>query len=118
MLTATSYDRAATMLSLSCIAHCLALPVIAMSVPIVAVFAEAEWVHWVLALLAIAASGGVIATDRAGRASTFVVPVIIGLTLISGALFAEHFGMSETTPTVVGGLILAVAHIRRLINQS
>ncbi|MEM9501382.1 MAG: MerC domain-containing protein [Pseudomonadota bacterium] len=114
MPSSLSADRAAIALSLSCIAHCVALPVIAISLPFVAAAAEAEWLHWVLTALAIAASGTVILTARNARAPAFLVPALLGMGLITSALLAETFGLDETLPTVIGGVLLAAAHIYRL----
>ncbi len=111
-------DRAAVALSLSCVAHCVALPILAISLPFVASAAEAEWVHWLLTMLAIAASGTVIVTAHEARSPTFIVPAFIGICLISCALFAAHFGLDETLLTASGGVLLAVAHIYRLIKHN
>ena len=117
MNTHPTYDRAATLLSLSCVAHCVALPVIAVTLPFVAVVAEAEWIHWALTMLAIGSSGLVIAGAHGGRSPDFLVPALLGLGLIGSALFAESFGLDETPPTVIGGILLAAAHIYRLIKH-
>jgi len=45
---------------------------------------------------------------------SFAAPAGLGMTLVVGALFGEHWGVDETVPTVIGGVLLAAAHIRRL----
>ncbi len=118
MQSAANYDRAAATLSVACIAHCLALPLLAAVLPFFAAFAEAEWVHWLLSALAIAASATVMAKAEGGRATGFIVPAAIGIVFLIGALFAEPIGADETLPTVIGGILLAVAHIRRLFSTA
>jgi len=113
-----TYDRAATALSLACIVHCLALPIAAVSLPFLAAAAEAEWIHWLLTPLAIAASLTVIVSAENARVPSFLAPASIGMLLIGGSLFAEPLGFEETPPTVIGGLCLAVAHLYRLVKHT
>ncbi|MEM8726102.1 MAG: MerC domain-containing protein [Pseudomonadota bacterium] len=114
MRSTANYDRAAAFLSLSCVVHCVALPVAAVALPFLGAVAEAEWIHWLLTGFAILASAIVMARSSAARSRSFLLPAIPGLLLIAGALVAEPLGIDETPPTVVGGLLLAFAHIRRL----
>lgn len=107
-------DRAAVALSLLCIAHCLALPVLALALPILAVVGEMEWVHWVFATLAILASSAVATISPAARTPGFLIPAGLGVALIVFGLFADAIGIEEAIPTVIGGLLLAFAHWRRL----
>jgi len=107
-------DRAAVALSLLCIAHCVALPVLALALPILAVVGEMEWVHWVFAVLAILASSAVVTISPAARTPGFLIPAGLGVALIVLGLFAEAVGIEEAIPTVIGGLLLAFAHWRRL----
>src|SRR6056297_1648683 len=110
-------DRAATALSLACIVHCVALPVIATFLPFAAALAEAEWVHWVLAGLAVVASGTVALGADSARKPAFLIPAGIGVSLVVGALFAENGGIDETLPTVIGGCLIAFAHGLRMIEH-
>ncbi|EAQ29890.1 putative membrane protein [Erythrobacter sp. NAP1] len=114
MSATASYDRAAAALSLACIVHCVALPIVAITLPFLAGFAETEWVHWLLTGLAIAASATVIGKAPSARTLIFLIPVLSGMGLIGAALFAEPFGVDETIPTLAGGLLMASAHIWRL----
>ncbi len=95
----------------------MALPIVAGTLPFFAAAAEAEWVHWLLAALAIVTSGTVVATGQGARSPAFLVPALIGMALVTSALFAENFGLDETLPTVIGGVLLAAAHIYRLIKH-
>lgn len=111
---ALTLDRTACVLSLSCIAHCAVLPVIAVSLPAIAGLAEAEWVHLLLASLSVVASFTVFASSRDARRLSFVLPALVGSGLIIFAVFAERFGVGETAPTIAGGLLLAAAHFFRI----
>ncbi len=114
MQSAFYKDGAAIALSATCVAHCVLLPVIAMSSPLFAIVAQAEWLHWVMVLLATFASLSVVISSPAARVLAFLVPAGLGGLLISGALFAEQFGFSETLPTIIGGGLMAFAHIYRI----
>ncbi|WP_432200132.1 MerC domain-containing protein [Erythrobacter sp. W53] len=118
MHTAATYDRAAIALSSACVAHCVALPTLAIVLPFVGFAAEAEWVHWLLTGLAIGASGMVIVTAQNARVPSFYVPALVGVSLVSAALFAESFGVDETPLTVIGGTLLAAAHIYRIFKHN
>ncbi len=114
MQSAFYKDGAAIALSVACVVHCVVLAVIAVSSPLLAVVAQAEWLHWTMALLALVTSMSVVITSPSARVPVFLVPAGSGAVLITSALFAEHFGFAETLPTIVGGLLLASAHIYRI----
>ena len=112
-----SIDGAAAGLSLVCILHCLILPIFAAASPFIAVVADAEWVHIVVALLALTASATVVVLTPSARNAAFLIPVGLGALLVGGALLLEDFGVDETIPTVIGGLLIAFAHGRRLLQR-
>ena len=112
--TSTLSDRAAVAFSVVCIIHCVALPVIAVALPFVSAIAEAEWVHWIMAVLAVLASGTVALTGQGARTLGFLVPAGIGAALVVSGLFAESIGVDEAIPTVIGGVLIAFAHLRRI----
>ena len=118
MKTVANFDRAAAGFSLACIVHCVALPALAVAAPLLGSVAEAEWVHWSFIVLAVASSMAVIARNKSARNAAFLLPVTLGIGLIVGALFAENFEFEETLPTVLGGTLLASAHIYRLFKPS
>lgn len=113
-------DGAAIALSTACLVHCVALPVLAISSPFFAAAAEAEWVHWIMAVLAILASTSVVVSSPSSRVPEFLVPAGLGGLLITAALFAERLGIGETVPTVAGGILIASAHLFRIykLNRS
>ncbi|SIN82660.1 MerC mercury resistance protein [Parasphingorhabdus marina DSM 22363] len=114
MQSAFYKDGAAIALSTACMVHCVALPVLAISSPVFAAVAEAEWVHWSMAVLAILASTSVVLSSPSSRVPEFLVPAGLGGLLITAALFAERFGIGETIPTVAGAVLIVSAHLLRL----
>ncbi|MDE1467169.1 MerC domain-containing protein [Aurantiacibacter sp. D1-12] len=118
MSSTVNLDRAAVAMSLSCIIHCVALPIFAVSMPILSGLAEREWVHWVFAASAVLASAAVFARAHSARSPWFAAPVLAGLTFLIVALFPESTGANEDVLTVIGGLLLAGAHGLRLVRHS
>ena len=108
-------DRAATALSALCIVHCLALPVVASASPFLTVLAEADWVHWLFAGLAVVISASVPMRDPTARTLGFLAPAGLGIVFLMVGVFADELGTDETIVTVVGGLLVAFAHIRRMV---
>ena len=110
-------DRSALIMSIACLVHCLALPILAIASPFFALAAEAEWLHWTFAAIAIIASTGVIAFSAKSLTSAFVAQAIIGNLIIVAGIFGEAIGIGETVPTAIGGAILAYAHGVRLLQH-
>jgi len=108
-------DRAATALSGLCIFHCLALPVAASAAPFLAAMAEAEWVHIFFASLAVVISASVPFRDSRARTLAFLAPAGLGIVFLIAGVFATRLGTDETLLTVVGGVLLAAAHIPRMV---
>ncbi len=104
-------DLAAISLSGLCLIHCLALPVLAVALPILGVWSEMEWVH--RAFIGIAAPISMWALSQGGRRGRTrrVMLAATGL----GLMVAGAAGVGdETAMTVAGGLTLAVAHVLNL----
>ena len=101
-------DLAAIGLSGLCMAHCLALPLAAAFLPMAGAWAEAEWVHWAFALTAAPISLWTLA--RRPRTLPLALGVFaLGLLFCGAAEFPSHD--LETRISVVGSLLLALAHI-------
>ncbi len=101
-------DMAACGLTAACLAHCLALPLVASLLPLLGAVAETEWVHWVFVV--IAGPLAIVAFGRRGAPTTLRLLAIVGvLSLIAGAAgFPTHDW--ETALSVIGALCLASAH--------
>ena len=105
----TVLDAASVSLSGLCLLHCLALPLLAAASPLMASWAEAEWVHSAAVMLAAPLSAA--ALWRRRRLLHIAGPALLGLGLL--ALGATHLPSHdlETPVTVAGGLLLAGAHL-------
>lgn len=101
-------DVAAISLSGLCLAHCLALPLVASLLPLAGATAEAPWVHWAFALTAAPISLWTL-TRRPAAGPLGLALLGVGLLFAGAAEFPSHD--TETLVTVAGGLIMAVAHI-------
>ncbi|WP_374453443.1 MerC domain-containing protein [Phenylobacterium sp.] len=102
-------DASAISLSGLCLAHCLALPLVAAFSPVVATWAEAEWVHALA--IGLAAPISALALWRKGQSAAVVLLSLTGLSLM--ALGVAHWPSheAETPVTVAGSLLLAGAHV-------
>ncbi len=110
----TALDATAIALSALCLIHCLALPLLSLSLPLLGTLAEAEWVHRVLVVLALPIPMISVLNDQGqeGRYE-FAVLAVVALTLLLAAAFVEQLHDHETLLTVAGSSLLALAHIRR-----
>lgn len=107
------FDASAMALSGLCLAHCLALPVLASLLPLLAGWSQAEWVHLLFAGLALPLSGGALwRARRQHRLPTALCSLALaGLSgLLLGACGLPTLAW-ETPLTVVGSLLLAGAHL-------
>ena len=102
-------DASAVGLSGLCLAHCLALPLVAASSPLVATWAEAEWVHAVV--IALAAPISILSLWRKGRGATVIALSATGLAFLTAGALHWPTAALETQITVAGSLILAAAHL-------
>lgn len=106
-------DGVAVTLSMACLLHCLALPLIAASLPVLGLLTEHHLsVH--LVLLGIAAPLGIWALGR-GRRAAGPWPLVVGvagLGLMAAAIVVWHHTPAETWGTVAGVSMVGWAHLR------
>ncbi|MHA7871031.1 MAG: MerC domain-containing protein [Hyphococcus sp.] len=108
------FDAAAVGLSSFCLIHCLALPVLALALPIAGALAEHEWIHKALVLTAIPFSGYAVFIRGAHlRDRLFVLLVTLGLALLTASAFIEYFHALEKPMTTVGAIFVATGHLWR-----
>lgn len=100
-------------LSALCLVHCLALPWILASLPLVvfaalpAALRDSEWLHAALILPVVLVSGPVLLREKPRRPR--IALVVGALLLLTTALFVEHEA-SEQALTVAGAVLLMAAH--------
>ena len=106
-------DAAGLGFSALCVAHCLALPLLAATLPLAGALAENEAVHQALVVFAAFAAGiGVL--QSAGRVrGVFAVTAGVGVLLLACGAFVEALHDLETPLTVLGAVVLAGGHVYR-----
>lgn len=107
-------DLYAAGLSALCLVHCLALPLLALSLPLISGVSENPLVHRALVLLAAPATLWVgwqslpVSTQR-----TFFLTAFSGLALLLISAFVEPVAVYDEPITVAGSLLLAFGHLWR-----
>jgi len=114
MQTASRLDPIAIGISSLCIFHCLALPILASSLPVLSYAAEAEWAHKALVIAALPVIAIALFRSKPGKDRLiFAFFALLGAgTLLAGA-FVHELHDWEQHLTVIGALLLAGAHIFR-----
>jgi hypothetical protein len=106
------WDSSAVGLSGLCLAHCLALPVIAAALPSLGALAHAEWVHILFLLIALPLS--VVALWRkpdSARDIAIMLLAVIGLGLLTAGAFPAHWPEFDEQLTILGSISLVTAHV-------
>jgi hypothetical protein len=108
-----NWDRLGIGLSVLCLVHCLALPWLLATLPVVmlatlpAGLRENEWLHAALIAPVLLVSGPVLLRGRPRIERT--VLVVVAFAALVGALFVSN-AANEQALTVAGGLMLLAAH--------
>lgn len=110
--TAAVFDASAIGLSLLCLVHCLLLPVAAAFLPLLGAWAQAEWVHVALVLVACPLAGSALWRSHRRAPLPAALWGLAALGLLALALGAGGWpGQAWERPaTVAGALLLASAH--------
>lgn len=107
-------DAVAVGLSFLCVIHCLAFPMLAVSLPLFGILSESEWIHKMVVTIAIPVS--ILSFFLTNCKSTRLVFVCFATTgfcfLIAGAFF-ESLERYETLLTVFGAVLIGSAHVYR-----
>ena len=107
-------DAAAIGVSGLCLAHCLALPLIASFLPIFGAVSENELIHKAMVLAALPLSVLAFARSKRGKdKSIFAALAFAGIALLMAGAFVHELHDFETPLTIFGALFLAGAHIFR-----
>lgn len=107
-LKAATIDGLAISLSGLCLIHCLVLPILSASLPIVGMWAEVEWLHKAFVVAAFPLSFLRLTSKAANTAITALI--VSGLWLLVAGAFIEYLHDFETWLTVLGGTMLAAGH--------
>lgn len=111
------FDGFAASLSVLCLIHCIALPVLSITLPFTREFA-APWVHQALVGLAIPITLTVVVRVGGGlRFLWFRGVAMLALCLLALGAFFEPLSDHEAALTVLGATLLATAHAWRLLNR-
>jgi uncharacterized membrane protein (DUF485 family) len=109
----SKFDGLAVALSGACLVHCLVLPIVAASLPILNGPAHAEWVHWIFVAVAAPTSFIALRHNRHSKSIMLILRAIalVGLSLLTfGALGWPTHDIASAI-TVSGGLVLAACHL-------
>lgn len=107
-------DAAAIGISSLCLAHCLALPLLASFLPILGAVSENELVHKVMVLAALPFSAMALLRSRSGKdRGIFAALAAIGIALLVAGAFVHELHDFETPLTIFGAVVLAGAHTFR-----
>lgn len=118
-LRGASLDGAAAVMSSLCLVHCLLLPLALVLAPMLAVGVAHDllhgplWLHWLL--IAMAAPVSIYALWRGVGVHHSHLPwalAALGFALMAAGAYAHGLGPVESVLTVVGGLVVALAHWR------
>jgi hypothetical protein len=113
---AKTLDLSAVGLSILCLIHCLALPALSLLLPVLGIFARAEWIH--VAFVLVAAPVAILAfidlKAREPRSWRLLSVAVGGLGLMLAGATELPSPNYERSLTVAGGLLLAGAHIVNL----
>lgn len=112
-MLAKTLDLSAIGLSALCLLHCLALPVLAVGLPLLGTWARAEWVH--VAFVSLAAPIALLSlmdwSTMRPSSWRLVAMGATGLGLMLAGAVEFPAASWERPMTVAGGLLLATAHI-------
>ena len=109
-------EHAAIGVSLLCLVHCLALPVLIAALPAISTIIPlgSSFHFWMLAI-ALPASGIALTSGQAQHGALW--PLLIGLTglfLLACGVLAFEGRPLETVATVAGAVLLTIAHVGNL----
>lgn len=116
-LKARWLDMASMVLSALCVVHCVALPFIALGIPFLGSFTQADWVHKLLVMMAAPLSLWAITYSRAWKKWPVTALMCGGLVLLTLAAFVPALHEVEAMVTVIGAVMIAAAHGINYLSQ-
>jgi len=104
-------DGFAMVLSSLCIVHCLFLPLLVTLLPVLAIGAEQEWIHQLLAIMAVPVSGLAFIKSKKNPFTPLIrLSLITGIAMLIVSAFWIEQETPETLITVTGALLLLLGH--------
>ncbi|MBB5710252.1 MerC domain-containing protein [Sphingomonas xinjiangensis] len=109
----TWLDGAAASVSLLCLVHCLALPLLIAALPALSqVLAVPEGFHRGVALIALPASSvALLSGFRRHRSARALALAVLGLGAIGWGAFGAQSASAELVATVIGSVLVSAAHV-------
>lgn len=110
-----TWDRVGIVLSSLCAIHCLATPILILTLPVLGEFFHAEWVHLLMAIAILPV--GLFAFwsgYKHHRQKSVLIMGVVGLAMICAASVLPHEWvevMEHDVVTIAGSLLLVAAHI-------
>ena len=108
-----TFDFTAIGLSLACLIHCLALPLLVPFLPLIGLISESEGVHLGLFLVVVPVSLIGLTRHKIPRYSLWAL-ALVGILCLAFAILNWPFYEQETLMTVIGAGLLALAHLGNL----
>lgn len=117
-MTTKAIDHAGVALSSLCIIHCVLLPLVISTLPIVAILSENEIIHKALVFLAIIPAAFAF-SGRITSKFSFLIRIVgmAGIALLFLGAFVERLHDFETLLTLTGATLLTSAHVLRLLRN-
>lgn len=111
--TPIAWDRAGIAGSLLCIAHCIATPLLAAALPVLAVYEKGTHISLTIALMCIGLLAFLPGYRHHNKPHMALVAAIGFAMLVLAVFIPERLAseMLETGLTVVGGMLLVSAHV-------
>ncbi len=112
-MLAKIWDALGVGLSGLCLVHCLALPLVAIALPMLGSLSEAPWVHWAFVATATPVTMLAFGPLLARRPAPLLIPGLgaAGIALLTfGALNWPNHAWGEGV-TLIGALVLSSAHV-------
>jgi uncharacterized membrane protein len=93
-----------------CLAHCLALPLVFLAMPVLGQFSENHLTHQILILIAIPISIWALLASKGWKKPLVLVLAFLGLSALALAAFVDALHDYETPISVLGAVSVALAH--------
>lgn len=114
LATTKRWDLIGLIVSLACLVHCLALPLLFAALPLLGSYSENSAVHKLLVLVALPIGLWALIDKRLTDGAAFTRGALsIGLLLLLTGAFAEALSAYEEPLTIGGALSLAFGHFWR-----